>query len=357
MGNTDSHSSLDPAAEPARSLRFCSSRVPSARSWWRSSRGRNQHPTGYYEHKAARIGSRLSSGSPQAYRNPFGFLESSGGATLQSGGSPKVLLSKDGSMRVEFTNSRVPVEPQGLTGLPAISAAPGSEPSLRTSKGSSVSSDGSWYDSPWGPGAEPEDVFACRSVDNSSGYATFSSTRTQETATSRTFFSAPLEDFSPGFTSDLLLPPAEAPDFTSASSGRTEDSGIGDSVILQPRDFSLVSSSLDDVYDLDVPRGDPVQEERQCYSSLTLPCRRAGPLGTASGNNRKDFLKSRIRRLSDWTGSLSRKKRRIQVRELVFIPPGDDFSLLTVKNLKQFFLHGPLDLLRYQHCLTYSTFR
>ncbi|TMS12125.1 T-lymphoma invasion and metastasis-inducing protein 2 [Larimichthys crocea] len=52
----------------------------------------------------------------------------------------------------------------------------------------------------------------------------------------------------------------------------------------------------------------------QLYSSLTLPCRRAEPVNAAAatGNNRKDFLKSRIRRISDWTGSLSRKKRRIQ---------------------------------------------
>ena len=207
-------------------------------------------------------------------------------------------------------------------------------------------------------------MFVCgQSMDNSSGYTTYSSTRTEGTATGSSgynaFFAAQVEDISPGFNSTLLFPAAETVEFPSAagyttcSSGRTEDSGIGDSVILQPhlRDFSLVSSpaaSLDSVYTThntppafptapDNPLqqqhrtassssallDDVIQEEgaagggaEQRYSSLTLPCRRAEPTSTgpAGGNNRKDFLKSRIRRLSDWTGSLSRKKRRIQVR-------------------------------------------
>ncbi|XP_023266851.1 T-lymphoma invasion and metastasis-inducing protein 2-like [Seriola lalandi dorsalis] len=416
MGNTDSHSGFVSPAKPSCSLRFSSRReeVPSARSWWRSnsqggcrSRGKNylnQHSAGppytswHYEHapKAARGGSRLGAGSPQRYsrgdcRGQFGYLESGAGSnsvrgertSLESGGSPKVLLSKDGSMRVEFTNSRViPVEPQGLTGLPTITtttaAAPVPEPSLRTSKGSSLSSDGSWYDSPWGGGTELADnVFVCgQSVDNSSGYTTYSSTRTEGTATSssgyNTVFSAQVEDISPGFNSTLLFPATEANEFTSTpgyntcSSGRTEDSGIGDSVILQPdlRDFSLVSSSaasLDSVYTShntlpafptapDTPLqqqhrtassssallDDVIQEEdiagggvEQRFSSLTLPCRRAELVSNApaAGSNRKDFLKSRIRRLSDWTGSLSRKKRRIQE------PYGSDTSDVFINGL------------------------
>ncbi|XP_008289536.1 T-lymphoma invasion and metastasis-inducing protein 2 [Stegastes partitus] len=406
MGNTDSHSSFASPAKPSCSLRFSCRReeVPSARSWWRSSQGScrsrgrsylNQHTAGppytswHYEPatKAARGGSKLKAGSPQRYsrgeraqggcRSQCGYLGGGGGtngicgerASLESGSSPKVLLSKDGSMRVEFTNSRVvPVEPQGLTGLPAItsttSAAAGPEPSLRTSKGSSLSSDGSWYDSPWGNGGELTDnVFVCtQSVDNSSGYTTYSSTRTEETATSssgyNTFFSAPVDDMSPGFTSTLLFPATETSEFASAtgyntcSSGRTEDSGIGDSVILQPdlRDFSLLSPSSiysshntlaafptgpdtsQEQQQQQQPRttssssvssgllDDVTQEEEEGsvrgvgshYSSCTLPCRKAESVSAAGGNNRKDFLKSRIRRLSDWTGSLSRKKRRIQ---------------------------------------------
>ncbi|XP_049913377.1 rho guanine nucleotide exchange factor TIAM2 [Epinephelus moara] len=392
MGNTDSHSSFVSPTKSSCSVRFSSRReeVPSARSWWRSSqggsrsRGRsylNQHAAGppytswHYEHKAPRGGSKRGAGSPQRFirGNQLSYVENGGGSngmcgertSLESGGSPKVLLSKDGSMRVEFTNARgVPMETQGLTGLPTTSttAPPVAEPSLRTSKGSSLSSDGSWYDSPWGTGGELADsVFVCgQSVANSSGYTTYSSTRTEETATSssgyNTVFSAQV-DISPGFTSALLFPAAETNEFTSAagyntcSSGRTEDSGIGDSVILQAdlRDFSPASPScisLDSVYHNTLPAFPPapdgalqqrtaisssalllddvIQEEEgsgggveQRYSSHTLPCRRIDPVSTATaatapGNSRKDFLKSRIRRLSDWTGSLSRKKRRIQ---------------------------------------------
>jgi T-lymphoma invasion and metastasis-inducing protein 2 len=71
-----------------------------------------------------------------------------------------------------------------------------------------------------------------------------------------------------------------------------------------------------------------IQEESsglydQHYSShsRTLPCRRVTatvatePSAIVVGNSRRDNLKSRIRRLGDWTGSLSRKKRRLQVRK------------------------------------------
>uniref|UniRef100_A0A4W6ENU7 TIAM Rac1 associated GEF 2 n=1 Tax=Lates calcarifer TaxID=8187 RepID=A0A4W6ENU7_LATCA len=322
MGNTDSHSSFVSPTKPSCSLRFSSRReeVPSARSWWRSNqggcrnRGRNylnQHSVGppytswHYEHapKAARGSSRLGAGSPQRYsrgdcRSQFGYSESGVGSngvcgerrSVESGGSPKVLLSKDGSMRVEFTNSRVvPVEPQGLTGLPTITsttaAAPVAEPSLRTSKGSSLSSDGSWYDSPWGGGAELADnVFVCgQSVDNSSGYTTYSSTRTEETATS-----------------------------SSAALGTLTASSS--------------SALLDDVIQEEEGAGGGLEQR---YSSLTLPCRRAECVSAAptAGNNRKDFLKNRIRRLSDWTGSLSRKKRRIQE------PYGSDTSDVFINGL------------------------
>ncbi|CAK6969604.1 rho guanine nucleotide exchange factor TIAM2 [Scomber scombrus] len=376
MGNTDSHSSFVLPAKSSCSLRFPSRKeeAASARSWWRSSqggcrsRGRGhlgQHTAGppytswHYEHAAR-------GGSPQRYIRGGGRIGSertSVCVSSESDGSPKVVLSKDGSMRVEFTNTRVvPVEPQVLPVLPAITttaaSTPVAEPSLRTSKGSSLSSEGSWYDSPWGNGGEllSDNVFTCRqSVDNSSGYTTYSSTRTEETGASsgyNTFFSAQVEDISPGFNSNLLFPAAETTEFTAAagyntcSSGRTEDSGIGDSVILQPdlRDFSLASpsssASLDNVYTLPAFPTEPdvslqhrfvstssallddvIHEEEgsiggveQRYSSHTLPCRRVESASSAAATpgSRKDFLKSRIRRLSDWTGSLSRKKRRIQ---------------------------------------------
>ncbi|KAM4713396.1 rho guanine nucleotide exchange factor TIAM2 isoform 1-T3 [Anableps anableps] len=351
MGNTDSHSSFTSPVKPYGSLGFSTKKeeVASARSWWRSSQTSGRSQTGgylgqqaswHYE-SAPRGGAKQSAGSPQRFhqgdwtqggrRSPFGFQGTNGDqASLQCGSSPKVLLSKDGSMRVEFTNARVvPVEPQDP---PPTSIIP--ESSQRTSKGSSLSSEGSWYDSPWGAASElPDNVFVCgRSVDTSSGYNTCSSTQ--------------VEDISPGFSSALLFPAAEnAKGHNSCSSGRTEDSGIGDSVILQPdlQDLSLVSpadfhsrhhtlpafpTSSDSFLQKQLPTSSSssvldnvIQEEAAAsvgglearYFSHTLPNRKAEPVSAAYfGNNRKDFLKSRIRQLSDWTGSLSRKKRRIQ---------------------------------------------
>lgn len=267
MGNADSHSSL--VLED----------VPSARGWWRSSQAscrrssRHQHAKG------------------------------SGPAADSGGGSPKVLF-RDGGTRVEFTKRRISAaEPDGRTGT----SAPAGDASLRAS--SSLGSDGSWYDSPWGAGPEP----------SGGGFG------------------------SRGYS---ILPPAETNEFTSTSSGRTDDSGIGDSMVLQPDPigFGLFSScavSLDSVSSSHSPLpgfptapgfpaapgssssplpDDVIQEEEgsaggaeQSCSSLTLPSRRPESVGAAGGIGRKDFLKSRIRRMSDWTGSLSRKKRRIQV--------------------------------------------
>ncbi|KAE8289734.1 T-lymphoma invasion and metastasis-inducing protein 2 [Larimichthys crocea] len=81
---------------------------------------------------------------------------------------------------------------------------------------------------------------------------------------------------------------------------------------------------------LDVPLEEECPDARQ-YSSYTLPCRRA-KAHTMSEDldqypdqeqhqeqtgpdfifHKKDSIKNRIRRLSDWTGSLSRKKRKSQ---------------------------------------------
>lgn len=350
MGNTDSHSGFAPA--PSSSLGFPARReeVPSARSWWRStqagSRSRrrghtNRHAASWtYEHASKAL---QGVGPPQICLGDGGYREDGGGSdgtrgertSVESGGSPKVLLRKDGTVRVEFTNSRViSGKPQGLDGVTTVAAT---EPSLRTSKGSSLSSDGSWYDSPWGTGSE----FADNVFINSSGSTAYFSARTEEAVAPPPggytgFFSAQV-DVPPGLNPDFLPPAESAAGYTSCFSGWTEDSGIGDSVILpaettdishaSPRHASPLHSrhnalpafptSLDAVPPLD----DVIQEEQGTggagqllYSSQTLPCRRANSASATSGSNRKDFLKSRIRRLSDWTGSLSRKKRRIQVR-------------------------------------------
>ncbi|XP_034018441.1 T-lymphoma invasion and metastasis-inducing protein 2-like isoform X2 [Thalassophryne amazonica] len=361
MGNTDSrHNSLISPAKSG-SLQFPSRKrqVQSPRTWWRNkndgcrSRGWSYQPhstTGQlkvsWRHQHPVQDDAQYATTSQMYEahgsrgNHFGFLDSgavssgiySNGTSVASGGSPKVLLSKDGSMRVEFTKNRmVSAEPQCVP-----------ESSLWTSKGSSLSSEGSWYDSPWGNGGELADnVFSCRQTPGVS--AADSSNRTEDPTSGNAFFTSQVKDVSPGFNASFLIPAADL-NFGSSlmhgckifSLGQTEDSGIGDSVILPPdvKDFSLIPGpdvSLADGYTLPVFQTTQqrtfssglvdtyVQEDEglggggdQLFSFHTLPCPKAESVASATRTSRKDFLKSRIRQLSDWTGSLSRKKRRIQ---------------------------------------------
>uniref|UniRef100_A0AAZ3QE93 TIAM Rac1 associated GEF 2a n=1 Tax=Oncorhynchus tshawytscha TaxID=74940 RepID=A0AAZ3QE93_ONCTS len=63
---------------------------------------------------------------------------------------------------------------------------------------------------------------------------------------------------------------------------------------------------------LDMPAEEQCPEALQ-YSSYTLPCRKAQPNGEVSTLKKgTGSVRSRMRRLSDWTGSLSRKKRKTQ---------------------------------------------
>ncbi|KAJ8008875.1 hypothetical protein DPEC_G00082980 [Dallia pectoralis] len=424
MGNTDSqYGGFGVPGKPKPcSLKFLTAKDEflSPQSWWRNSEGggdvyrtrgatgrgrqhqtnqdRPSSPWAHHGHPVAKgtrvlassLGTRLKPGSPKrcdrgdasqvthikVSDGGFSCEKSMGGQlahqrTLPGGSSPKVVFSEDGSMRVEFTNARTrSQEPEGMSGPPGAAAEP---PLTRTRKGSSLSSEGSWYDCPWGNATEPGDnVFTCSQAgvgDHSSSYTTYSSARTEETGCGysssgyNTFSSARTEDNSPGFSGSLVFQPLESDGrdtrlefnssgYNTCSSGRTDDSGIGDSMILHPdqSQFPLISPPLS-LSDLcynskssvaanfsmgqfrDVPQHRAslasvltldavIQEEGlgldgQRYPtshSHTLPCRRV-PTEAATpaiGNNRKDTLKSRIQRLSDWTGSLSRKKRRLQ---------------------------------------------
>uniref|UniRef100_A0A8L0DW37 TIAM Rac1 associated GEF 2 n=1 Tax=Oncorhynchus mykiss TaxID=8022 RepID=A0A8L0DW37_ONCMY len=314
MGNTDSqYSNFNVPGKPKPcSLKFHSIKeeVLSPNSWWRGSEGGGQEyktrgmggrvclpqqkithnqPYGlsqHYEHHITKEGrglrgppgAKLKSSSPQCCgrgdssqvtrkssgHNGGGFLESSG---ENSRSSPKVLLSNNGSMRVEFTNARrMSLEAQGLSGH-SHNAVAAPEPSLtRTSKGSSLSSEGSWYDSPWGNTTELNNNFS------------------------------------------LISPPVSLSDLSMVATYPTPHF----------QDIPQRRASLASVLTLDV--GDQEESSElgdQCYSSAhshTLPCRRVAtePTAIVVSNSRKDNLKSRIRRLGDWTGSLSRKKRRLQ---------------------------------------------
>uniref|UniRef100_A0A8K9WXH4 TIAM Rac1 associated GEF 2 n=1 Tax=Oncorhynchus mykiss TaxID=8022 RepID=A0A8K9WXH4_ONCMY len=339
MGNTDSqYSSFNvPGKSKSCSLKFYSAKEEalSPHSWWRGSEGSGQgyrtrgkggrvclpqhkithnQPYGsskHYEHHITREGDSSQVTRKNVCHTGYSYLESSGesvsglGANgqrtpertspcehrvpLESRSSPKVLLRKDGSMRVEFTNAmRMSLEPQDLSGHShPVVAAP--EPSLtRTSKGSSLSSEGSWYDSPWGNPTE---------LNDNVGIGDSMILHPEK---------SPFSLMSPPVSlSDLYSNPSVAAVFPAA----------------QFQDVPQQRGSLTSLLTLDAV----IQEESsgsygQRYSShsRTLPCRRvtatvaSEPSAIVVGNSRKDNLKSRIRRLGDWTGSLSRKKRRLQ---------------------------------------------
>lgn len=253
--------------------------------------------------------------------------------------SPRVVIKKDGTLRVEFTNtSGNPLHLDEATGpvqllkfSPNVESAstpslPGSSGSrqdghhsaplpastsstARTSKGSSLSSDGSWYDSPWGPSTE-----LCE--------------QDQPCSASRTLAHSPIhqivsfaEQSPPLSITDLYKDSTMAATFPTARdlSSQLHEPPPGQ----RPHRASFASV-------LDVPLEEECPEPRQ-YSSYTLPCRRPKS-HTVSENldqyrdqgqrqeqvgpdfifQKKDSIKNRIRRFSDWTGSLSRKKRKSQ---------------------------------------------
>lgn len=230
----------------------------------------------------------------------------SGLEELENQSSPRVIIKSDGSVRVEFNNisnnSLLPDEYAGpvqlikfsptMESLPAPSAvtqgsdceATPAATNSRTSKGSSLSSEGSWYDSPWGTGGE---------LDEDS----ISPNRTSETLplVRMDYFDQQL----PGITiSDLYRDPSVAATFPTI-----KDLQFSNDTPFKHR-LSFVSAMKE-----------PAEEEcpgAKQYSSFTLPCRKSKPITDKTG--KKESIRSQMRRLSDWTGSLTRKKRKSKVR-------------------------------------------
>ncbi|XP_072220920.1 rho guanine nucleotide exchange factor TIAM2-like isoform X1 [Leuresthes tenuis] len=258
---------------------------------------------------------------------------------LEEQSSPRVVIKKDGTLRVEFTNTSGspllldeasgPVqllkfspnlESASTPSLPGSSgsrqddhrsgAPPASTSSTaRTSKGSSLSSEGSWYDSPWGPSTE-----LCE--------------QDQPCSASRTSVHSPIhqlesfaEQSSPVSITDLYRNSTMAATFPTARD-------LSSQLQEQPPSQRPHRASFAAV--LDAPLEEECTEPRQ-YSSYTLPCRRPkahtitedmdqyqdqaqhqDQAGHEFGFHKKDSIKNRIRRFSDWTGSLSRKKRKSQ---------------------------------------------
>lgn len=292
-------------------------------------------------HRSSACGIRKRHLSDEYEDNPYG-AELNGSALnehsdeLEAGegqSSPRVVIKKDGSLRVEFTNtSGNPLVLDGTNGpVQLLKFSPNLEPpstpgsgdpdsphsgpppastssTASTSKGSSLSSDGSWYDSPWGPSTELcETDQPCPS------------SRTQVHSAIHqldSFIEQP-----PMSISDLYRKPTVAVTFPTA---RDLSSQLDRPSVDQRSQRASFASVVD------VPLEEDCSESRQ-YSSYTLPCRRpkahtlsegleqyqekeqqhehAGP---EFGFYKKDSIKNRIRRFSDWTGSLSRKKRKSQ---------------------------------------------
>ncbi|XP_051942787.1 rho guanine nucleotide exchange factor TIAM2 isoform X1 [Hippocampus zosterae] len=310
-------------------------------------RGARGSPNEHRWHRPTGCGIRKRHVSDDYEDNPYG-AELNGHTltgqrdkqqVLEKQSSPRVVIKKDGSLRVEFTNTSGsdflldevsgPVqllkfsanlespstpslpgsgssEPDGLhSGPPPASTSS----TARTSKGSSLSSDGSWYDSPWGA-----------STDLCEQDQSCSSNRTQVHSPVHQHVSF-TEQSSTVSIVGLYKDSAMAATFptTKDLSSHLEAAPVEQ----QPHRASLASV-------LDGPLEEECFEARQ-YSSYTLPCRRPKAhtmsegldqhpnheqhrerAGSEFGFHKKTSIKKHIRRFSDWTGSLSRKKRKTQ---------------------------------------------
>ncbi|KAM6366869.1 rho guanine nucleotide exchange factor TIAM2 isoform 4-T6 [Alca torda] len=240
--------------------------------------------------------------------------------------SPKVLIKTlgklDGCLRVEFhnsSNSKVPTEEssgpvQLLRYSPALESKPNNlldvrrnssadcssshrlsptDSRLRSSKGSSLSSESSWYDSLWGNAGDINELdgpYLTRSTPDTSIHASFPTSDNKKSFNQSSSLSS-LRDLYKDTNLESTPPPGI----------RLSDEYIDT--------HGSLSNRVSFASDIDVPsrveQGSPAH-----YSSYTLPCRKSKPLGEDA--SKKDTLKNRMRRISDWTGSLSRKKRKLQ---------------------------------------------
>ncbi|XP_034050782.1 T-lymphoma invasion and metastasis-inducing protein 2 isoform X2 [Thalassophryne amazonica] len=304
------------------------------------SKGARGSPSPRRWHRTPGCGLRQRYTSDDYEDNPYG-AELNGQrdehVVLEEQSSPRVVIKKDGSLRVEFTNTSGstllledasgPVQllkfspnlesastsslpgsnssrPDGHCGVPPPAST---SSTARTSKGSSLSSDGSWYDSPWGPSAD-----LCEQDQPCPPSETPAHSPVHQT---ESFPEQPL----PESITDLYRNSTIAATFPTvgASSSQLQ-------VPAQRTHRASFASALD------VPLEEECHEARQ-YCSYTLPCRRPKArtvsedliqypdqdlqkerVGQDFVFHKKDSIRNHIRRFSDWTGSLSRKKRKTQ---------------------------------------------
>ncbi|XP_052010092.1 rho guanine nucleotide exchange factor TIAM2 isoform X1 [Xyrauchen texanus] len=217
---------------------------------------------------------------------------------LEDQSSPRVVIKKDGSVRVEFNNScsstlflddcTGPVQllkfsptvefnscVSGLTAEAHLGDSQASG-SLKSRKGSSLSSDGSLYDLPWGTGLEPNDS----------------------------------ENVSP--SSEIQsIPPANLGVFAQQLPGITMADLYRDHKIAATfptvKDLQSLKHRSSFVSVMEEPSTDGCPGQ---YSSFTLPCRKPKPVPEMTV--KKESIRNRFRRISNWTGSLTRRKSKLQ---------------------------------------------
>ncbi|KAH0622398.1 hypothetical protein JD844_024678 [Phrynosoma platyrhinos] len=241
--------------------------------------------------------------------------------------SPKVLIKTlgklDGCLRVEFHNSSSnstvskeessgPVqlirysptsesEKNNVLEVKETSSAdyPGShrlsatDSRLRSSKGSSISSESSWYDAPWGNNGDMSELdgsYMCRSTPDASVQTSFPQSDCKKLLNQSSSLSS-LRDL----YRDSNLRSCQASDIGVSADYINTRADL--------RNHVAFTSTIDFPSEVE-HRGLPQ------YCSYTLPCRKSSALNEDA--TKKETLKSRMRRISDWTGSLSRKKRKLQ---------------------------------------------
>ncbi|CAH7311406.1 Tiam2 [Phodopus roborovskii] len=238
--------------------------------------------------------------SPRVLIKTLGKLDGCLRVEFHSGGNPHKGPSEDPSGPVQLLRysptlaSETCLVPEARRDSGADSPGSRRPSNLRSSKGSSLSSESSWYDSPWGNAGEMSEVegsFLAPSTPDPSLPTSFPPSDTRKPFNQSSSLSSLREPYK-----DANLE-CRSPSGTCRSS----DEYIGSHVSLSNR-VSFVS-------DVDAPsrveHRDPMH-----YSSFTLPCRKSKALTEDAA--KKDTLKARMRRISDWTGSLSRKKRKLQ---------------------------------------------
>ncbi|XP_061480178.1 rho guanine nucleotide exchange factor TIAM2 isoform X2 [Rhineura floridana] len=164
---------------------------------------------------------------------------------------------------------------------------------LRSSKGSSISSESSWYDAPWGNNADMNELdrpYMSRSIPDASIQVGFLQNDCKKPLNQSSSLSS---------LRDLYRD-------SNLRSCQTSDIGLSADYI---NTHASLSNRISFTSAIDVPSKVEHSGPPQ-YSSYTLPCRKSKALNEDS--SKKETLKSRMRRISDWTGSLSRKKRKLQ---------------------------------------------